>query len=62
MKGDRIEGLVGGMFGNPNDLAAALNMLIPLAVTLALMSSRRVRLLYAVCKTMPNVVERRDFR
>ena len=24
MKGDRIEGLVGGMFGNPNDLAAAL--------------------------------------
>src|SRR6266511_168317 len=33
MKGDRIEGLVGGMFGNPNDLAAALNMLIPLAVT-----------------------------
>ena len=49
MKGDRIEGLVGGMFGNPNDLAAALNMLIPLAVALALMSSRRVRLLYAVC-------------
>src|SRR5262252_892899 len=49
MKGDRIEGLVGGMFGNPNDLAAALNMLIPLAVTLALMSSRRGRLLYAVC-------------
>ncbi|HMB28213.1 MAG TPA: O-antigen ligase family protein [Blastocatellia bacterium] len=49
MKGDRIEGLVGGMFGNPNDLAAAFNMLIPLAVTLALMSSRRVRPLYAVC-------------
>src|SRR5262245_10472214 len=49
MKGDRIEGLVGGMFGNPNDLAAALNMLIPLAVALALMSSRRVRLLYAAC-------------
>jgi putative inorganic carbon (hco3(-)) transporter len=49
LKGDRIEGLVGGMFGNPNDLAAALNMLIPLAVALALMSSRRVRLLYAVC-------------
>src|SRR5215470_3023274 len=49
MKGDRIEGLVGGMFGNPNDLAAALNMLIPLAVTLALMSSGGVRLLYAVC-------------
>ena len=39
MKGDRIEGMVGGMFGNPNDLAAALNMLIPLAVALALMSA-----------------------
>jgi O-antigen ligase len=49
MKGDRIEGLVGGMFGNPNDLAAALNMLIPLAVTLALMSAGGARLLYGVC-------------
>jgi O-antigen ligase len=49
LKGERIEGMVGGMFGNPNDLAAALNMLIPLAVALALMSARRVRLLYAVC-------------
>src|SRR5215510_4643774 len=49
MKGDRIEGLVGGMFGNPNDLAAALNMLIPLAVALALMSAGAMRLLYAVC-------------
>ena len=52
MKGDRIEGLVGGMFGNPNDLAAALNLLIPLAVALALMSSRATRLLYAVCATL----------
>jgi len=49
LKGERIEGMVGGMFGNPNDLAAALNMLIPLAVALALMSARRVRLFYAVC-------------
>ena len=49
MKGDRIEGLVGGMFGNPNDLAAALNILIPLAVALALMSAGAMRLLYAVC-------------
>ena len=52
MKGDRIEGLVGGMFGNPNDLAAALNVLIPLAVALALMNSGRARLLYAVCATL----------
>jgi putative inorganic carbon (hco3(-)) transporter len=49
MKGDRIEGLVGGMFGNPNDLAAALNMLIPMAVALVLMSAGAMRLLYAVC-------------
>src|SRR5262245_5917923 len=49
IKGERIEGLVGGMFGNPNDLAAALNMLIPLAVALALMSAGAMRLLYAVC-------------
>src|SRR5215510_6644419 len=49
LKGDRIEGLVGGMFGNPNDLAAALNMLIPLAVALALTSAGAIRLLYAVC-------------
>jgi putative inorganic carbon (HCO3(-)) transporter len=49
LKGDRIEGLVGGMFGNPNDLAAALNMLIPLAVTLALMSAGGARLIYGVC-------------
>jgi O-antigen ligase len=49
LKGDRIEGLVGGIFGNPNDLAAALNMLIPLAVALALMKTGAMRLLYAVC-------------
>jgi O-antigen ligase len=49
MKGDRIEGLVGGIFGNPNDLAAALNILIPLAVALALTSAGAMRLLYAVC-------------
>jgi O-antigen ligase len=49
MKGDRIEGIVGGMFGNPNDLAAALNMLIPLAVTMAVMTAGRARLLYVAC-------------
>jgi O-antigen ligase len=49
LKGDRIEGLVGGMFGNPNDLAAALNMLIPPAVALALMNAGVARLLYAAC-------------
>ncbi|MGH9754061.1 MAG: O-antigen ligase family protein [Blastocatellia bacterium] len=49
LKGDRIEGLVGGMFGNPNDLATAFDMLIPLAVALALMNAGAWRLFYAVC-------------
>jgi O-antigen ligase len=49
LKGDRIEGLIGGMFGNPNDLATALNMLIPLAVALALMNAGGARLLYMAC-------------
>jgi O-antigen ligase len=49
LTGDRIEGLVGGIFGNPNDLAAALNMLIPLAVALVLMNANRARMLYAIC-------------
>src|SRR5262249_9359240 len=49
---DRIEGVVGGMFGNPNDLAAALNMLIPLAVTMALITAGRLRALYIACAIM----------
>ena len=35
-EGFRANGLVGGIFGNPNDLALALNILIPIAVGLAL--------------------------
>ncbi len=34
--GFRASGIVGGMFGNPNDLALALNILLPIAVGLAL--------------------------
>jgi O-antigen ligase len=45
----RIEGGVGGMFENPNDLATALDMLIPIAVILALNSKGRARLIYAIC-------------
>ncbi|HWQ35063.1 MAG TPA: O-antigen ligase family protein [Blastocatellia bacterium] len=36
MKGERVAGIVGGIFGNPNDLATALNLLVPLALVLAL--------------------------
>jgi O-antigen ligase len=32
--GVRIEGAVGGIFANPNDLATALNLLLPIAVAL----------------------------
>jgi putative inorganic carbon (hco3(-)) transporter len=48
-KGLRIEGLVGGMFENPNDLATALDLLLPFAVALTLISKGRARLFYLVC-------------
>ena len=37
--GFRAQGIVGGIFGNPNDLALALNLLLPIAIGLGL--SRR---------------------
>src|SRR6266404_3542349 len=37
--GVRIEGTVGGIFGNPNDLAMALDLLLPLAIVLAFTSN-----------------------
>ena len=50
LEGARVAGLVGGMFGNPNDLALHLVMMIPLAVGL-LLSTRNVlaKPLYALC-------------
>jgi putative inorganic carbon (hco3(-)) transporter len=48
-RGVRIEGLVGGMFGNPNDLATALNLLLPFAVALTLISKGFARLFYLGC-------------
>jgi O-antigen ligase len=48
-KGLRIEGLVGGMFENPNDLATALDLLLPFAVALTLVSKGLARLFYLVC-------------
>src|SRR6266511_3202125 len=49
VKGVRIEGLVGGMFENPNDLATALDLLLPFAVALTLISKGLSRLFYLVC-------------
>jgi len=47
--GLRITGAVGGFFGNPNDLATSLNMLLPLAIALALMSKGLKRVFYFAC-------------
>src|SRR5262249_5490023 len=41
----RVAGLVAGMFGNPNDLAISLNLLLPLSVALALLNRGRKRTL-----------------
>ena len=48
-QGLRIEGLVGGMFENPNDLATALNILLPFAVALTVASKGLARLFYLGC-------------
>jgi O-antigen ligase len=45
----RIVGAVGGMFSNPNDLAVALTLLVPLAVVLALSTKGLSRLAYVAC-------------
>jgi len=45
----RINATVGGIFGNPNDLATTFDMLLPLAVALALTSSGLKRVAYFIC-------------
>ncbi|HMX28901.1 MAG TPA: O-antigen ligase family protein, partial [Blastocatellia bacterium] len=45
----RIEGMVQGIFGNPNDLAVSLNLLLPLAVALAMSNRGWKRVFYMVC-------------
>ncbi|HYG10214.1 MAG TPA: O-antigen ligase family protein [Pyrinomonadaceae bacterium] len=49
-EGERVSGVVGGMFGNPNDMALHLVVMIPLAIGL-LLSTRNLlaKPLYAVC-------------
>jgi putative inorganic carbon (hco3(-)) transporter len=46
LKGMRITGLGEGLFGNPNDLAICLNMLIPLTVVLGLTTNGFKRLIF----------------
>jgi O-antigen ligase len=46
LKGLRIVGLGEGLFGNPNDLAICLNMLLPLTIVLGLTSRKVTRLIF----------------
>ena len=48
VEGFRATGAVGGIFGNPNDLALALNVLLPLAIGVALSPVRSLLVLGAV--------------
>jgi putative inorganic carbon (hco3(-)) transporter len=50
--GLRISGIVGGIFGNPNDLATSLDLIIPFAVGLALLRRGAARLFYLACAGM----------
>ncbi|MCA1629402.1 MAG: O-antigen ligase family protein [Acidobacteria bacterium] len=45
--GERIAGIVGGMFGNPNDLAMHLSTMVPLAFVLVLSSRALKKMAYA---------------
>jgi hypothetical protein len=49
-EGFRATGLVGGIFGNPNDLALALNILLPISIGLAMIRRNLLRrVLYWGC-------------
>jgi probable O-glycosylation ligase (exosortase A-associated) len=54
VKGDRIEGALGGLFSNPNDLALHLVTIIPLGVAMLRGTRNLLKkiLLFAVCLTM----------
>jgi O-antigen ligase len=48
----RIAGLVEGMFGNPNDLATGLAILVPISVGLALTRRGGARLVFFTCTAL----------
>jgi O-antigen ligase len=50
--GMRITGIVGGIFGNPNDLATSLGLIVPFAVALALLRRGAARMFYLACAGM----------
>ncbi|HXG68765.1 MAG TPA: O-antigen ligase family protein [Blastocatellia bacterium] len=45
----RIMGVIGGMFGNPNDMATSFDLMLPLGVALALMHKGLQRAFYFAC-------------
>ena len=50
LMGERVAGIIGGMFDNPNDMALYLVMMLPLAVALLLNSRGMIKkLVYGVC-------------
>ena len=57
VEGTRATGAVGGIFGNPNDLALAMNVLLPVAVGLALSRPHLfTKLLYWGCATLLTLI------
>jgi len=50
--GLRIVGAVGGFFGNPNDLATSLDLLLPLAIALTLLNHGIKRLFFGICSVI----------
>lgn len=53
VNGFRVKGALGGMFGNPNDMALHLVMMIPIAVALFFGTRNPVRkILYAACAAL----------
>jgi O-antigen ligase len=56
VEGYRVQGALGGMFGNPNDMALHLVMMIPIAVALFFGTRNPVRkILYAACAALMTV-------
>lgn len=51
-EGIRIAGAVGGTFGNPNDMAISFNLMLPLAVGLAMVHKGWKRVLYFACSAI----------
>jgi putative inorganic carbon (hco3(-)) transporter len=53
LRGERLTGAVGGMFGNPNDLALHLVTMIPVAVAFAFTKRNRLaKIAYATCAAL----------